>query len=137
MMKYALQCTYKCSGFSSCVTILCMYDERGTRCKSHDTCPDIPIWLKNEVSSHSNQCSIPNPRQYTAYFNIILIVLDPPLFINLSTVFINVFTDQSQKVVFILASFDLDFNLSSTIHSSFTLFHNPDAQCLPKMLVRS
>ena len=55
----------------------------------------------------------------------------------LSTVFVNVFTDQSQKVVFILASFDLDFNLSSTIHSSFTLFHNPDAQCLPKMLVRA
>ena len=31
-----------------------MYDERHTRCKSHDTCPDIPIWLKNEVSSHTN-----------------------------------------------------------------------------------
>ena len=44
---------YKCSGFSSCVAILCLYDERRTRCKSHDTCQDIPIWLKNEVSSHS------------------------------------------------------------------------------------
>ena len=50
---------------------------------------------------------------------------------------INVFPDQSQKVVFILPPFDLDFNLSSAIHSSFTLFHNPGAQCLPKMLVRA
>ena len=30
-----------------------MYDERRTRCKSGDTCHDLPIWLKNEVSSHS------------------------------------------------------------------------------------
>ena len=40
-----------------------------------------------------DNCSIPNPRQYTAYFNMILIVLDPPLSSVLSTVFINVFTD--------------------------------------------
>ena len=53
-MKYALQCTDKCSGFSSCIAILCVYDERRTRCKSRDACPDIPIWLTNEVSSHSN-----------------------------------------------------------------------------------
>ena len=52
-MDYALQDTYKCSGFSSCVAILCVYDERRTRCKSRDSCHDIPIWLKNEVSSHS------------------------------------------------------------------------------------
>ena len=30
------------------------FAERGTMCKSGDTCPDIPIWLKNEVSSNSN-----------------------------------------------------------------------------------
>ena len=52
-MKYALQDIYKCSSFSRCVAILCVYDERRTRCKSHGTCYDIPIWLKNEVSSHS------------------------------------------------------------------------------------
>ena len=53
-MKYVLQGIYECSGFSSCGAILCLYDERRTRCKSCDTCHDIPIWLKNEVSSHSN-----------------------------------------------------------------------------------
>ena len=31
----------------------CVYYEWCTRCKSRDTCPDIPVWLKNEVSSHS------------------------------------------------------------------------------------
>ena len=31
----------------------CVYDEWCTRCKSRDTCPDIPVWLKNGVSSHS------------------------------------------------------------------------------------
>ena len=35
------------------VGILCVYDERPTRCKSRDTCPDIIMWLKNGVSSHS------------------------------------------------------------------------------------
>ena len=30
-----------------------VYDEWCTRCKSRDTCPDIPVWLKNGVSSHS------------------------------------------------------------------------------------
>ena len=31
-----------------------MYNERRTRRKSRDICHDIPLWLKNEVSSHSN-----------------------------------------------------------------------------------
>ena len=53
LTKYVLKCTYKCSGSSSCVAILCAYDERRLRCKSRDTCPDIPMWLKNGVSSHS------------------------------------------------------------------------------------
>ena len=51
--KNALQCTHKCSRFSSCVAILCVYDERRARCKSRDISPDIPMWLKNGVSSHS------------------------------------------------------------------------------------
>ena len=41
------------AGFTSCIAILSVYDKRRTRRKSHDTCHDIPIWLKNEVSSHS------------------------------------------------------------------------------------
>ena len=32
----------------------CVYDEWRIRCKSHDTCPDIPIWLKNGDTSHYN-----------------------------------------------------------------------------------
>ena len=52
-----------CSGLSSCVTILRVYHERRTRSKSRDTRHDIPIWLKNEVSSHSyiGHCSIQMP----------------------------------------------------------------------------
>ena len=33
---------------------LSVYNKRRTRRKSCDTCHDIPIWLINEVSSHSN-----------------------------------------------------------------------------------
>ena len=51
--KYTLQDIYKRSGFSSCIAILCVCDERPTRCKTRCTCHDIPVWLKNEVSSHS------------------------------------------------------------------------------------
>ena len=32
---------------------MCVYDERRARCKSPDISPDIPMWLKNGVSSHS------------------------------------------------------------------------------------
>ena len=41
-----------------------------------------------------------------------------------------------RKLFLFLPHFDLDFNLSS-LPSSFTLFHNPVAQCLPKMLART
>ena len=49
------ECTYKCRGLTSCIAIFSVYDndKRRTRRKSHDICHDIPIWLKNEVSSHS------------------------------------------------------------------------------------
>ena len=33
--------------------LFCVYDEWRTRCKSRDIYPDIPVWLKNGVSSHS------------------------------------------------------------------------------------
>ena len=32
---------------------LCVYDERRARYRSRDISPDIPMWLKNGVSSHS------------------------------------------------------------------------------------
>ena len=48
--------------------------------------PSQPMLQLLQVLRSSRQqldnCSIPNPRQYTAYFNMILIVLDPPLFIS-------------------------------------------------------
>ena len=39
--------------FLTAASPFCVYDEWCTRCKSRDTCPDIPVWLKNGVSSHS------------------------------------------------------------------------------------
>ena len=48
--------------------------------------PSQPMLQLLQVLRSSRQqldnCSIPNPRQCTAYFNMILIVLDPPLFIS-------------------------------------------------------
>ena len=48
--------------------------------------PSQPMLQLLQVFRSSRQqldnCSIPNPRQYTAYFSMILIVLDPPLFIS-------------------------------------------------------
>ena len=48
--------------------------------------PSQPMLQLLQVLRSSRQqldnCSIPNPRQYTAYFSMILIVLDPPLFIS-------------------------------------------------------
>ena len=43
------KCTYKCSGFSRLRHhfVFMMNGALGHRCKSHDTCPDIPVWLKN------------------------------------------------------------------------------------------
>ena len=32
---------------------MCVYDERSARCESRDISADIPMWLKNGVSSHS------------------------------------------------------------------------------------
>ena len=40
--------------FLEAVSLFCVQYEWRTRYKSGDTCPDIPIWLKNGVSSHSN-----------------------------------------------------------------------------------
>ena len=39
---------------SQAVSPFCVCIMKGTPGVSHVTCHDIPIWLKNEVSSHSN-----------------------------------------------------------------------------------
>ena len=39
--------------FLTAASPFCVYDEWCTRCKSGDTCPDIPVWMKNGVASHS------------------------------------------------------------------------------------
>ena len=79
MAKGTLQCTYKCSGFPSCVDILCVNDERCTRCKSCDTLvvtwPDIqneprdvsPTWSRvlggslYSIDGTQTDYVIPNP----------------------------------------------------------------------------
>ena len=71
-----------------------------------------------------DNCSISNPRQYTAYFNMILIVLDPPLhqFLVLSSLMVLLI--YPRKLFLFLPHFDLDFNLSSSSHYNSFIFYS-------------
>ena len=52
-------------------------------------------------------CSILNPRQYTAYFNMIFIILDHPSSSVFSSVFINVLPINFRKLFLFLPHFNL------------------------------
>ena len=57
-----------------------------------------------------DNCSIPNARQYTAYFNMIYIVLDTPILVLSSLMFLLI---HPRKLFLFLPHFVLDFNPSS------------------------
>ena len=63
MVKYALECSFKMQQYLKAASPFCVYDEWRIRCMSRDTCPDIPVWLKNGVSRHSYISHCVDPEQ--------------------------------------------------------------------------